>query len=271
MKLSIVIPTKDEAANVARSVGAFAACAARGDAEVIVVDNFSSDRTRELAAGAGARVFTQGNERCAQRNRGWREARGEWIMFVDADMEVPSATQEEILSRLDDGTCDALYVRETRVGRGFRTKVRNFERSFYDATRIDGLRVVRRSFLERVGGYDEALTACEDWDLDHRLLDAGVRTALTRGALLHHEENLSFRRLLGKKRYYSGTVDAYRRKWPADDPAVRRQFSPWYRFAGVFLEHGKWKRVLRHPVLFAAVLFERVAVGFVYLCNRRTR
>ena len=113
--------------------------------------------------------------------------------------------------------------------------MRNFERAFYDRTCIDGLRVVRKELLARVGGYDENLTACEDWDLDHRLLDAGARVTLTRGDLFHHEEELTFRKLLAKKRYYSGTVDAYRRKWPADDPVVRRQFSPVYRFLGVFV------------------------------------
>ena len=270
MKLSIVIPTKNESRNIARAISSFADLVARGAGEVVVVDNFSSDGTRRLAEQAGARVFEQGPERSAQRNRGWREARGEWILFLDADMEVPAGTLAEICTLVSEGAYDALYVRETRCGGGFRTKVRNFERAFYDRTCIDGLRVVRKELLARVGGYDENLTACEDWDLDHRLLDAGARVTLTRGDLFHHEEELTFRKLLAKKRYYSGTVDAYRRKWPADDPVVRRQFSPVYRFFGVFVEKGKWKRVVRHPILFAAVLFERFAVGLTYLfCRRR--
>jgi hypothetical protein len=50
---------------------------------------------------------------------------------------------------------------------------------------------------------------------------------------------------------------------------VRLQFSPWYRFVGVFVEKGKWKRILRHPILFAGVMFERFAVGLVYVFNRQ--
>ncbi|MGN0855735.1 MAG: glycosyltransferase [Kiritimatiellia bacterium] len=269
IRLSVVIPTKNESATIARAVKAFAALVERGEGEVIVVDNFSSDDTRARARAAGARVFEQGPERCAQRNRGWREARGDAVLFVDADMEVPVATQQEILSRMDAGGVDALFVRETRIGKGFRTKVRNYERSFYDGTCIDGLRVIRRTLLETIGGYDEGLVACEDWDLDHRIRDWGARTAITRGALYHHEEELSFGKLMAKKKYYSGTMEAYRRKWP-DDPIVRRQFSPWYRFFGVFLERGKWRKVLRHPFLFAGVLFERFAIGVVYLLNRGT-
>ena len=267
MKLSVVIPTRNEERNIVRSVSAFGELVKRGEAEVIVVDNASADETQSLARGAGAAVFEQGAERCAQRNRGWREAKGDWVMFVDADMEVPLATQEEILALIEAGSADALYVRETRVGKGFRTKVRNFERSFYDGTCVDGLRVVKRELLAKVGGYDEKLTACEDWDLDRRLLAEGARTLITRGDLYHHEEELTFRKLMAKKKYYSGTVDAYRRKWPAD-AIVRKQFSPWYRFVGVFVEKGKWKKVLGHPLLFLGVLFERFSVGLVYLLNR---
>ena len=165
---------------------------------------------------------------------------------------------------------DALYVREVRTGPGLRTRARNFERSFYDATCIDGLRVFRKSLLERAGGFDETLFACEDWDLDRRVLALGARTALTDRALLHDERRLSLPGLLRKKRYYAGSFDAYRRKW-GNDATVRRQFGLGYRFFGVFLENGKWRRVLRHPILFAAVMLERFAVGMVFLLARPPR
>ena len=59
----------------------------------------------------------------------------------------------------------------------------------------------------------------------------------------------------------------YRAKWPGH-PAVEKQFSPWYRFAGVFIENGKWKRLLRHPVLAAVMYFERFLVALTYLVSR---
>ena len=260
--LSVVIPTKNEEANIAACVRAFDAVRSR--VELIVVDNSSTDRTREIASALGARVFVQGPERCAQRNRGWREATGERVLFVDADMILPRETVEEILSAPADR---ALYVPEHRVGKGLRLKARNFERSFYDGTCIDGLRVVPRLWLEKVGGYDEGLVACEDWDLDRRLKAAGVATALAKGHLLHNEARQGLRRLLAKKAYYSGSVDAYRRKW-GNDETCRRQFGVAYRFFGVFVEDGKWRRLARHPVLAAVMYFERFLVGVVYLVNR---
>ena len=264
--LSVVVPTKNEEANIAACLDAFAPF--RDEVELVVVDNESPDRTRAIAAEHGARVLVKGPERCAQRNCGWRMAHGDFAMFVDADMIVGRETVREIL-----GCCaapdapDAMYVPETRVGGGLRVKARNFERGFYNGTCIDGLRVVRRSLLERVGGYDEALVACEDWDLDRRLLAAGATTATTRGGLLHNEARQSLKALLGKKAYYSASVAAYRRKW-GDDAICRRQFGLWYRYVGVFVENGKWRRLLRHPILAIVMYVERIAVGFTYLLNR---
>jgi glycosyltransferase involved in cell wall biosynthesis len=268
MKLSVVIPTKNEAANIAACVRSFAEPLRRGTVEVIVVDNASADDTRRLAADVGARVFEQGPERCAQRNLGWRRAAGEWILFLDADMILPPPALAEILAVCDGDRADAWYIPEVRAGRGWRAAARNFERSFYNGTCIDGLRLVRRSFLETIGGYDETLVACEDWDLDRRLLAAGVRTAILSAALIHNETRVTFRTFLAKKAYYAQSVGRYRAKW-ADDALVRRQFGVVYRYWGVFTEKGKWRRVLRHPVLFLVVLAERIAVGATYLLAGR--
>lgn len=277
-ELSVVIPTKNEAANIAACIRAFDA--ARDWVEIVVVDNFSTDRTPEIAASLGARVFTQGPERCAQRNRGWREATGDVVLFVDADMILPRETIDEILALysptspshpLNFSTSQlrplSLYLPEHRVGHGLRLRARNFERSFYDGTCIDGLRVIPRVWLEKVGGYDESLVACEDWDLDRRLLAAGAPTAIAKGHLLHNESNQGLARLLAKKAYYAKSVDTYRRKWK-NDAICRRQFGLAYRFFGVFVENGKWKRLLRHPILAAVMYAERILVGATYILHR---
>ena len=265
MKLSVVIPTKNEEANVGACLDAFAAF--RSETELIVVDNSSPDKTRDIAAAKGAKVLVQGPERCAQRNRGWREASGDYVMFVDADMIVPEETITEIVESSNRRVADCLYVREVRSGAGLRLKARNFERSFYDGTCIDGLRVIRRDWLEKVGGYDENLVACEDWDLDRRLLAAGTRTAITKGHLVHNETKQDLGKFLKKKAYYSTSVAAYRSKWHEDE-VIRKQFGLGYRFFGVFVENGKWRRLLRHPILAAVMYAERVLVGFTYLLNR---
>lgn len=248
-------------------MAAFAAF--RDRVELIVVDNSSPDRTREIAAEKGAKVFVQGPERCAQRNRGWREASGEWVLFLDADMTMPEETIREIFEKVrrrsdELGMVEAYFIPEVRDGVGLRAKARNFERGFYDGTCIDGLRLIRREALERIGGYDEELVACEDWDLDRRI---GGETGILKGHLVHHEALVPLGKLLKKKAYYSTSVGRYRAKWHEDE-IIRKQFGLWYRYVGVFTENGKWKRLVAHPILAAVMMFERVAIGVVYLVNR---
>ncbi len=265
MKLSVVIPTRNEAANIAACVRSFERFVKSGNVEVIVVDNASSDDTKSIAESLGAAVYDKGPERSAQRNFGWQKAHGEWVLILDADMIIPPDTVEEILS-IESG--DAYWVPEVRTGDGMRVKARNFERSFYDGTCIDALRLFRRSVLEKTGGYDENLIAGpEDWELDIRVLATGAKCAVLKHNLIHNEKHLTFKRMLEKKAYYTKSFAAYQAKWKGH-PAVRRQFSPFYRFVGVFVENGKWRKVLRHPILFVVMMFERVAVGFVYLVNR---
>ena len=268
MKLTVVIPTKNEEANIGACLDAFAPF--RGEVELIVVDNFSTDCTREIADKKGANVLLKGPERCAQRNRGWREATGDYVMFVDADMIVPKETVEEILGRLRDqsAAADAYWIPEVRSGAGLRLKARNFERSFYDGTAIDALRLFRRSLLAETGGYDENLIAGpEDWELDIRVLATGAKCAVLKRHLIHNEKRLSFRRMLAKKAYYSKSMAAYQAKWKGH-PALKRQVGLFYRYFGVFVECGKWRRLLRHPILAVVMYLERIAVGVTYLFSR---
>ena len=270
MKLSAVITTRNEESNIANCIAAFDRF--RADVEVIVVDNASTDATKSIAERMGARVFDKGPERSAQRNLGWREANAEWVVVLDADMILPPETVEEILAIADGSSgrpmADAYWIPEVRTGTGIRVKARNFERSFYDGTCIDALRLFSKKVLKATDGYDENLIAGpEDWELDIRVLATGAKCAVMKGHLIHNEKRLTYKRMLEKKAYYTKSFAAYKEKWPGH-PAVRRQFSPWYRFVGVFVENGKWKKVLRHPFLFAVVMFERVSVGLVYLANR---
>ena len=266
MTLSVVITTRNESANIANCIHAFDGF--RGDVEVIVVDNGSTDDTKEIAASLGARVLDKGPERSAQRNLGWRTAVAPWVVILDADMILPHETIEEMLACASRSGVAAYWIPEVRTGNGIRVKARNFERSFYDGTCIDALRLFSKEILEKTGGYDENLIAGpEDWELDIRVLETGSKCEVLKNHLIHNEKRLTLKKMLEKKAYYTKSFAAYQAKWKGH-PVVKRQFSPWYRFVGVFVEKGKWKRLLRHPILAAVMYFERIAVGVVYLKNK---
>ena len=268
MTLSVVVTTRNEEANIANCIRAFDAV--RDEVEVIVVDNASTDATKQIAAELGAKVLDKGPERSAQRNLGWRTAQADWVIVLDADMILPRETIGEILDccRRQSPAVGACWIPEVRTGSGIRVKARNFERSFYDGTAIDALRLFHKSVLEKTGGYDENLIAGpEDWELDIRVLATGAKCAVLKNHLIHNEKQLTLKRMLEKKAYYTKSMAAYQAKWKGH-PALKKQFGLYYRFLGVFVENGKWRKLLRHPILAFVMYFERFAVGLTYLINR---
>jgi len=116
MKLSVIIPAFNEEKLVAGCVGSVLAAfqanaAADWSGEVIVTDNNSTDRTAELARGAGASVvFEPVNQISRARNAGARVAGGDWFLFIDADSWLHPATLAELLrtvrrNRVAGGGC----------------------------------------------------------------------------------------------------------------------------------------------------------------------
>jgi glycosyltransferase involved in cell wall biosynthesis len=265
--VSVILTTKNEAANIERCLASVAAQTLR-DIELIVVDNGSTDRTKELARRYTAKVFDHGPERSAQRNFGVKQASGELILYLDADMALsPGVVAECAAAFSRDPGLVGLYIPERIVGQGFWIKVRDFERSFYDGTVIDAVRCVRRRLFLELGGFDETLHGPEDWDFDKRVRQRG-RVATISASLAHDEGDFDLRRYLGKKSYYAQSFDSYVAKWGQNDPDLRRQLGAIYRFFGVFCEHRQFLRLLRHPRLAAGMYYLRLRVGIAFL-NRR--
>ena len=103
MSLSIIIPDKNEAATIAQVAGTI-----RGlypDAELIVVDDGSSDETADRARNAGAKVIAHpvslGNG--AAVKAGARSATGETLVFLDADAQHDPTDIPRLLEQLDQG------------------------------------------------------------------------------------------------------------------------------------------------------------------------
>ena len=138
--LSIVIPAKNEAGSIAdvvsRARGAFS------DAEIIVVDDGSSDETGALAAAAGATVkqhpVSLGNG--AAIKTGARTATGDLIAFMDADGQHSPEDLQRLVERLDEGFDMVVGARHSG---GHASVARLFANSVYNrlATRMSGQHV----------------------------------------------------------------------------------------------------------------------------------
>lgn len=109
MKISAVVLTKNEAKNIRACLKTLQFCD-----EIIVVDDHSQDQTRQIAKKMGAKIFTRMLEKdfSAQRNFGLKQARNEWVLFVDADERVSPGLAREITNYKFNITYDdGFYVK----------------------------------------------------------------------------------------------------------------------------------------------------------------
>jgi len=266
MLISIIITTKNEERNIEACLRSLLAQTyPRENIEIIVVDNNSTDKTREISAKYTKKVFILGPERSAQKNFGVEKSQGEYFLHLDADMVLSENVVAECVEKiLNNKNTVALYIPEIVAGEKFFSRVRRFERGFYNGTVIDAVRFIRKDKFLEAGGFDEKLYAGEDWDLDKRLKKLG-KFDIIKSPLYHNESEFSLKKYLTKKGYYSKNLDVYIEKWGKNDLDVKKQCGFYYRFIGVFVENGKWKKLVRHSILALGMYFLRFLVGVKYL------
>ncbi len=269
IEVSVIVTTRNEEAHIAACLDSVKKQDYPANKlELIVVDNNSSDETKAIASRFTDLIFNVGPERSAQRNFGIAESRGKYVLYLDADMILSKQLITECVGECERKGLIALYIPEKIIGKGYWIKVRDFERSFYNATCIDAVRFVRKETILQAGGFDENLNGPEDWDFDRRIREYG-RVDVIKNPLYHNEGRFQLKRYLRKKRYYSKDFDSYINKWGRYDKIIQKQFGLGYRCVVVFMGKGKKARFLRHPLLATGMCFLRFLVGINYLLLRK--
>src|SRR5690349_1705464 len=159
MRISIILPAKNEAEGLRQTLPGLRALFP--EAEVIVVDDGSTDGTAAVAAESGARVlsspYPMGNG--AAIKRGARAASGEILVFMDADGQHDPASIPPLLEKLDEGYDMVVGSRDgagqANAGRGLANAFYNKLASWMTGHRVadltSGFRVARaerfRQFL----------------------------------------------------------------------------------------------------------------------------
>lgn len=178
-RLSVVIPALNEAEYLPRLL----ACLARQSLqplEVLVVDGGSSDGTPALARAWGATVLAGGRPGHG-RNVGAEVARGDWLLFLDADVRLDEhalAEGLEAVTRLGLDAASAWFVPDTdapfmRLNHWLSSQYFRAASRVGWAHSIGAFLLVRRALHERVGGFDTSIRVAEDQDYVLRLARKG--------------------------------------------------------------------------------------------------
>lgn len=183
--------------------------------EIVVVDNNSTDNTKEIAKKYTKKVFNKGPERSVQRNFGVTKARGEYVAILDSDMVLSRNVASEIGAEFNDPRIGGLVIPEKSIGSGYWARVRAFERVFYEGDRgIEAARAFRGKIFKQFGGYDENITGPEDADLPLRMRKAGVKIGRIKSYIFHDEQDINPIKSARKKYYYARGAYRYLKRHP---------------------------------------------------------
>jgi glycosyltransferase involved in cell wall biosynthesis len=198
IEVSVVVAARDAAATIGEQLHALGAQTFEGRWEVIVVDDGSNDGTAEIARRWADRipvltvlssVDSRGSSHA--RNTGTRAARGRLIAYCDADDVVSDRWLAGLVSALSSnalvtGPIDLARLNAYRVY-SWRRPLRQLQLPWrgYLTPVIGCNMAVPRETFDLVGGFDEALASCEDWDFAFRVQLAGGRLGFDPDALVH--------------------------------------------------------------------------------------
>ncbi len=207
--VSIIVPVYNASRYLPRCLGAISRLNPR-PIECIVVDDGSTDDSHEIAERAGFRVLRSERRRgpAVARNLGAAAARGDILLFVDADVVV----SPECVGRLADGfaadpSCDAVIgsYDDQPGSPDFVSQYRNLLHAFmHQGGRRDtclfwtGCGAIRVPVFREHGGFSESIgrPCMEDVELGLRLREAGRTIRLDKGLLVKHLKHLTLREVL---------------------------------------------------------------------------
>ena len=272
-KISIIIPTYNRARYVCEAVDSVFAQTYK-DYEIIIIDDGSTDNTRETLKKYGDRIqyiYQKNMGPPAAMNTGVRRAKGEYYVILgDDDALMPDMLerQVEVMDRNPDVAfvCGGVHFMDGsgqiyKTSRDGRHREKTFKSLLFDNFVWHLTAVVRRKVSEEMGHFDENLATTHDHDL-------WIRMAIKYRFEYTDAPLAKFRRHPGN---YSKGLNLHLKDHLAilDKPAVRGQLTRqewvkfravnYYRFGmfyarmGEYLKAGSnyWQSVLNYPTIGA--------------------
>jgi len=176
-QVSVIIPTHNRAHLVGEAIDSVLS-QTYDDLELIVVDDGSQDETRDVVASYSSRLTYLHQEHrgvSAARNRGIERARGNYLAFLDSDdlwlkeklhlqMECMKVHPETLICYTDEiWVRKGVRVNQMKKHRKYSGMI--FEYCLPLCIVSPSSVLINRQLIDEVGGFDETLEVCEDYDL----------------------------------------------------------------------------------------------------------
>lgn len=257
--VSVIVPTYHSASLLEKCFSSIRRQTYK-DIELIVVDNHSNDNVQEIATKYEARFFIAGPDQSKgrifgapfQRNYGFKQSMGEFVYYVDADMELPEGLIEECVGIMkENNEYKALIIAEESFGIGFWAKCKWLERrTYWGDDLVEAPRFFEKKSIEAMGYLDDTVGA-DDWDLALRIRQAGHLIGRTKNYVMHNEGVLTLGKLI-KKRFLYGK-DAYKFGKKHGGKKFIQYFNP---FRASYFRHFGF--LLSHPILLVGMIGMRM-------------
>jgi glycosyltransferase involved in cell wall biosynthesis len=226
LRISAVVPTYNSEKIIKECLDSLTAQTHPFD-EIIIVDNASTDRTREIIGNYPFRkiLLERNMERCVSRNTGWRAAQNELVAIIENDSVYDKHWVEKALECIEKGA-DAVvdrrgvYKPETFISRMndefFGVRMLKNKYTPYSAW------VFKKHILEELGGYDEGQVGFEDMELGKRLIKNGYNIAYQPDAVSYHAgEPATLKQEMKRSWWFGVRAHKYYSKYPEEFPYAR--------------------------------------------------
>ncbi len=198
MKISVIIPTLNEEKYIGKTIDSIKT--QEMDCEIIVVDGGSTDNTIKICEEKEVKIIELKKRGIGlARNVGAQIARGEYLIFIDADTILKKDFWRIIKNELQENVVGSCYFGCYDTRFKFVYKIASnlmFLMNKINFTRLTGfcLFCSKKEFL-KVGGFDEKLALCEDHDLGKRLKENGNLIKIIRKELVKTSSRRGFLRM----------------------------------------------------------------------------
>lgn len=186
VKISIIIASYNAEATIEKALESVTQ-QTYNDWECIIIDGASKDRTIEIAQkfmskDSRIKVYSEPDKGVYDAfNKGWKRAKGEWIYYLGCDDELlPNGLEDLMTNSIGVDFVYGSFVRRYKNGKTKIVSSGLFEKEMpYSLATSHQAMLMKRSLIERVGGFNLKYKILADYDLINHAYYLGMKTRRT--------------------------------------------------------------------------------------------